>query len=79
MLQDNKNWKWKPMVFTALQNLWAESSYLEARGSVKELDNMPNASFGSLGESWLQSLHHKENQDLSWQSRSIFQSQQNQL
>lgn len=76
MLQDNENWKWKPMVFIALWNLQAESSsYLEARGSVKELDNMPNASFGSLRESWLQSLHHKENQDLSWQSRSILQSQ----
>lgn len=54
------------MVFIALQNLQAESSsYLEARGSVKELDNMPNAGFGSLRESWLQSLHHKENQNLS--------------
>lgn len=53
------------MVFIALQNLWAEpSSYLEAGGSVKELDNVPNASLGSLRESRLQSLHHKENQDL---------------
>lgn len=53
------------MVFIALKTLWAEPySYLEAGGSVKKLDNMPNASLGSLRETWLQSLHHKENQDL---------------
>ena len=47
-------------------------SYLEAGGSIKELDNMPNASFRGLRKPWLQPLHHKENQYFSWQSRTIF-------
>lgn len=56
-----------------------ECTYFKAGGTVKQLNHMPNAGFGGLRESGLQTLHHKQHQDLPGQSRSVLQSQQHQL
>lgn len=56
-----------------------EDSYLEAGGTVEELNYMSNTGFGGLRKSRFKSLDHKEDQNLPRKSGSVFQGQQHQL